>query len=69
MSLALHGGARSAVADKVTDLDGTYENLQKNFAKPNWSKLLNTFESAKVIDLLEQEMLDGGYGYWRCNWL
>lgn len=55
------GAARLAVADNVR-LDGTFESLQKNFGKPNWSKLLSPEKSAQVIQLLEQEMLDGGIG-------
>jgi hypothetical protein len=56
------GGARIAIADNVTDLDGTFASSQKNFSKPNWRKLLSPEKSAQVVKLLEQEMLDGGIG-------
>lgn len=56
------GGVRMVVADGSKDLDGTFESAQKNFGKPNWSKLLSPDKSAQVIKLLEQEMLDGGLG-------
>ena len=56
------GGARLAIADNVTTLDGSYETMAKNVSKPNWSRLLTPEKSAQVVQLLEQEMLDGGIG-------
>jgi len=56
------GGARLAIADNVTTLDGSFETMAKNFANPNWSQLLSPEKSAQVVKLLEQEMLDGGLG-------
>ena len=55
------GGARLAVADATT-MDGTFETMQKNVGKPNWSQLLSTEKSAQVVQLLESELLDGGIG-------
>lgn len=55
-------GARMVVADGVTNLNGTVESIQSNFGKPNWSKLISQEKSAAVVNLLEQEMLDGGLG-------
>lgn len=56
------GGARLSVADKVDSMDGTFAGMQKHFAKPHWSELLTNEQSSQVINLLEQEMLDGGLG-------
>ena len=55
-------GARLFVADGVTTLDGTLQTAQANFSKPNWSKLLTADKSTEVVNLIEQEMLDGGIG-------
>lgn len=54
--------SRIAVADNVTDMDGTVEGMQKNFSKPNWTKLISPEKSAEVVKVLEKEMLDGGLG-------
>lgn len=54
--------ARMVVADGVKGLDGTFDTAAKHFAKPNWSRLLPPEKSAQVVNLLEQEMLDGGLG-------
>lgn len=54
--------ARMAVADGVTDFDGTFESAKKHFAKPNWSRLLSKEKSRQVVELLEKELLAGGIG-------
>lgn len=56
------GGARIAVTDPSSTLDGTFQSAQKNFGGPGWSKLLSPEKSAEVVQLIEQEMLDGGIG-------
>lgn len=55
------GGARLAVADGVKDIT-TYSKAGPNISKLNWSKLLPPEKSDQVIELLEQELLDGGLG-------
>lgn len=55
-------GARLSVADGIKDMDGTLETATKYFGWPKWSKLLPPDQSAEVVKLVEQEMLDGGIG-------
>lgn len=55
-------GARLAVADGIKELDGTLETATKYFGWPKWSKLLPPEKSAQVVQLIEQEILDGGIG-------